>query len=102
MSVNCSGDKDIYILVFFAGILSALLLVLFILRPGSNEGENNDFATSQVAEITQLANKTQRFSVNGYNIKTATVCFEGKQMLFVFYRGEPQIINLNKDCGETK
>lgn len=102
MSTNSSGDKDIYILVFFAGILSALLLVLFILRPGSNEGENNEFATSQVAEITQMESKIQKLSVNGYNLKTATACFEGKEMLFVFYRGEPQIINLNKDCGETK
>lgn len=102
ISTNSSGDKDIYILMFLAGVLSGLLLISFILWIGPDEQEKSKVASDQTIEITQMKSKTQKLSVNGYNLKTTTLCFEGKQILFVFYRGEPQIINLNKDCGETK
>nr|DAD57540.1 MAG TPA: hypothetical protein [Bacteriophage sp.] len=102
MKTSASGDKDIFLLVFFAGILSAFLLIWLISTLDSNERKKDEATTNQTIEITQLTDKVQRFSVNGYNIKTTTVCFEGNQMLFVFYRGEPQIVNLNKNCGEIK
>jgi hypothetical protein len=102
MDTNSSVDKDLCILMFLGGILVGFLLIQIFLIWSGKDNEKNEVITNQVVEITQLTDKPQRFSVNGSNIKTATVCFEGKQMLFVFYRGEPQIINLNKDCGETK
>jgi hypothetical protein len=102
VKTSASGDKDIFLLVFFAGILSAFLFIWLISTLDSNERKKDETATNQTVEITQPTDKVQRFSVNGYNIKTATVCFEGNQMLFVFYRGEPQIVNLNKNCGEIK
>lgn len=102
MRTNSSDTKDILLLMFLSGFLVALLFVWLILVPNWINDENNESANNQTLEAKQLSGKTQEFSVRGYKFKTTTACLEGKEIMFVFHKGEPQIVNLNKDCGEIK
>lgn len=102
MKSNSSDTKDILLLMFLAGFLVALLFVWVILVPNWIDDKDNEVANNQTLETKQLSGKTKEFSVRGYKFKTTTICLEGKEIMFVFHKGEPQIINLNKDCGEIK
>lgn len=102
MRTNSSDTKDILLLMFLASFLVALLFVWLILVPNWIDDKGNEVANSQTLETKQLLGKTQEFSIRGYKFKTTTVCLEEKEMIFVFHKGEPQIVNLNKDCGEIK
>ena len=102
MRTNSSDTKDILLLMFLAGFLVALLFVWLILVPNWINDKNNESTNNQTLEAKQLSGKTQEFSIRGYKFKTTTVCLEEKEIMFVFHKGEPQVINLNKDCGEVK
>lgn len=102
MRTNSSDTKDILLLMFLAGFLVALLFVWLILVPNWIDNKEDKVVDNQALVIKELSGKTQEFSVRGYKFKTTTVCLEGKEMMFVFYRGEPQIVSLNKNCGEVK
>lgn len=93
-----SDVKSIFILVFMAGFLSAFALLTALGYNSSKDEETID----KVQGIIELPGKKQDFSVRGYKFKATTVCLDNKEIMFIYYRGEPQIINLNKNCGEIK
>lgn len=99
---DSSDDKDIIIIMFLGGVLVGFLIIMFLMHLSENSREEDKNASSKMLEVKELADKNKEFSVRGHSFKTVTVCLEGKEMLFAFYRGEPQIVNLNKDCRETK
>lgn len=101
MKSDSSGDKDIFVITFLGGILVGFLII-FLLMELSGYGKEDRSEFGKTLEVKELADKNKEFSVRGHDFKTATVCLEGKEMLFAFYRGEPQIVNLNKGCRETK
>lgn len=102
MKSDSSDDKSIFVITFLGGILVGFLLIiaLIYLSGRSKEEDKNEFG--KTLEVKELADKNKEFSVRGHSFKTVTVCLEGKEMLFAFYRGEPQIVNLNKGCREAK
>lgn len=102
MNSNSSDDKGIFVITFLGGILAGFLIILALMKLTGYGKEEDRSEFGKTLEVKELADKNKGFSVRGHNFKTATVCLEGKEMLFAFYRGEPQIINLNKDCRETK
>lgn len=102
MNRDSSGDKDIFVITFLGGILVGFLIIFLLMKFSSYGKEEDRSEFGKTLEVKELADKNKKFSVRGHDFKTATVCLEGKEMLFAFYRGEPQIVNLNKDCRETK
>nr|DAD57815.1 MAG TPA: hypothetical protein [Bacteriophage sp.] len=94
-----SDVVGIFILIFLAGFLAALLFFRFILIPNSSEYK---VISNQVSEREHFEGKKQKLSINGYNLKTTTVCFNGTEMMFAFYVDDMEIVNLNKPCGEIK
>lgn len=102
MKSDSSGDKDIFVITFLGGILVGFLLIFALMKLSGYGEQEHRSAPNETLEIKELTDKNKEFSVRGHSFKTATVCLEGKEMLFAFYRGEPQIVNLNKGCKETK
>ena len=92
----------IFTLIFSAGFLIALLFFRFILISGTGEYKDNGAIKNQSSERIRLSDKAQKLSVNGYNLKTTTACFNGTEMMFAFYVDDMEIVNLNKPCGEIK
>lgn len=102
MNSNSSDDKGIFVITFLSGILAGFLIILVLIKL-TGYGEKEDGSEfNKALEVKELTDKNKEFSVRGHDFKTATVCLEGKEMLFAFYRGEPQIVNLNKGCKEAK
>ena len=96
MKSDSSGDKDIFILMFLGGFLAAFLLVFIIIGLGRKEKEENE--SKRIPELKELSDRTNKFFVRDHKFEGIKVCLEGKEMMVLFYRNEPQVINLNKDC----
>lgn len=102
MRNNIPDNIAIFTLIFSACFLIGLLFFRFGLISDTDKYKDNRVVKNQSLEKIELLGKVQKLSINGYNLKTTTACFNGTEMMFAFYVDDMEIVNLNKPCGEIK